>query len=123
MYLSQLAIKNFRQFGGDAADFKVEFHKGVTALVGENDAGKTAVIDAIRYALTTRDQEYLRLQPEDFHIAADGRQANEITLRVRISGLDESEKGAFAEYLTFESSRDRGYREVGGDSAIDGTVD
>ena len=51
MFLSQLTIKNFRQFGAQTPSFSIEFHKGVTALVGENDAGKTAVIDAIRYVL------------------------------------------------------------------------
>jgi hypothetical protein len=70
VYLSALKIQNFRQFQG----LSIQFNEGVTALVGENDAGKTAVIDAIRYVLQTGDSEYLRLQPEDFHIAEDGTQ-------------------------------------------------
>lgn len=102
MFLSQLTIKNFRQFGAQAPAFSIEFHEGVTALVGENDAGKTAVIDAIRHALMTRDMEFMRLQPEDFHIQTDGQQATEITILARLSGLTDSEKGAFAEYLTYE---------------------
>ena len=79
MYLSELKIKNFRQFGAGEPVFSVQFHEGVTALVGENDAGKTAVIDAIRHVLLTRDMEFMRLQIEDFHIQADGQQAAEIT--------------------------------------------
>ncbi len=105
MFLSQLTIKNFRQFGAQTPAFSIAFHEGVTALVGENDAGKTAVIDAIRYALTTRDMEFLRLQPEDFHIQTDGQQATEITILARLSGLTDSEKGAFAEYLTYEGTQ------------------
>ena len=62
MYLSELKIKNFRQFGAGEPVFSVQFHEGVTALVGENDAGKTAVIDAIRHVLLTRDMEFMRLQ-------------------------------------------------------------
>lgn len=85
--------------------FSIDFHKGVTALVGENDAGKTAVIDAIRHSLMTRDMEFMRLQPEDFHIQTDGQQAAEITIRARLSGLTDSEKGAFAEYLTYEGAQ------------------
>lgn len=104
MYLSQLTIKGFRQFGADDPVFSINFHKGVTALVGENDAGKTAVIDAIRHALMTRDMEFMRLQPEDFHIRADGQQAAEITISARLSELADSEKGAFAEYLTYEGA-------------------
>jgi putative ATP-dependent endonuclease of the OLD family len=104
MFLSQLTIKNFRQFGADEPVFSVDFREGVTALVGENDSGKTAVIDAIRHALMTRDMEFMRVQPEDFHIGADGKQAAEITIRARLSGLTDSEKGAFAEYLTYEGA-------------------
>lgn len=105
MFLSQLTIKNFRQFGAPDPIFSIEFHEGVTALVGENDAGKTAVIDAIRHALMTRDMEFMRLQPEDFHMQTDGQQAAEITIRARLSGLTDSEKGAFAEYLTYEGAQ------------------
>jgi len=102
MYLSELRIRNFRQFGSVEPTLSIKFNKGVTALVGENDAGKTAVIDAIRYVLQTRDMEFMRLQLEDFHIDAKGIQANEITICCKLSGITLQEKGAFAEYLTFE---------------------
>jgi putative ATP-dependent endonuclease of the OLD family len=62
MYLSELRVKNFRQFGAIEPLFSIQFHEGVTALVGENDAGKTAVIDAIRHVLLTRDMEFMRLR-------------------------------------------------------------
>lgn len=96
MYLSQLKIKNFRQFDADDPVFSVQFNEGVTAIIGENDAGKTAVIDAIRHVLMTRDMEFTRLQAEDFHIHADGQQATEITICCKLSGLPTPEKGAFA---------------------------
>lgn len=104
MHLSRLRIKNFRQFGDEKPEFSIDFHEGVTALIGENDAGKTAVIDAIRHALLTRDMEFMRLQPEDFHFRADGKQTAEITILARLSGLTDSEKGAFAEHLTYEGA-------------------
>ncbi len=50
MYLSSLCIRNFRQFGDGDAALDISFNGGVTALVGRNDCGKTAVIDAIRYS-------------------------------------------------------------------------
>ena len=105
MFLSRLTIRNFRQFGGEDPAFSIDFHEGVTALIGENDSGKTAVIDAIRHALTTRDMEFMRIQPEDFHIRADGQQTAEITICARLSGLTDVEKGAFAEYLTYEGAQ------------------
>lgn len=109
MYLSALKIENFRQFGHDNHALNIQFNEGVTALVGENDAGKTAVIDAIRYVLQTRDAEYLRLQIEDFHIANDGTQAETITLRCTLEGLSVAELGAFAEYVTYTGGVGRLY--------------
>lgn len=109
VYLSALKIENFRQFGQGGHALNIQFNEGVTALVGENDAGKTAVIDAIRYVLQTRDAEYLRLQIEDFHIANDGTQAEAITLRCTLEGLGPTELGAFAEYVTYKGGVGRLY--------------
>ena len=67
MYLSNLTVRNFRQFGDGDAALDIAFNSDVTALVGRNDSGKSTVIDAIRYALLTRDQDFIRVQPEDFH--------------------------------------------------------
>ncbi|MEE4944071.1 AAA family ATPase [Pseudomonas alliivorans] len=47
MYLSALKIQNFRQFGSESNSLVIQFNKGVTALVGENDAGKSSVIDPL----------------------------------------------------------------------------
>ncbi len=101
MYLSALSIRNFRQFGDLTPGFVIHFNEGVTALIGENDAGKTAVIDAIRYVLQTRDSDFLRLQLEDFHVTGNGEPATDITLVCTLSGLSTLELGAFAEYVTF----------------------
>jgi putative ATP-dependent endonuclease of OLD family len=101
MFLSHLTLCNFRQFGGDNKKLELSLSPGVTALVGRNDSGKSAVIDAIRYALLTRDQNYIRVQPEDFHIDELGNQSDEIIIRCRMSNLNDDEKGAFAEYLTY----------------------
>jgi putative ATP-dependent endonuclease of OLD family len=43
-------------------------HKGINVLAGENDSGKTAVIDAIRLVLGTTSQDYLRVDDDDFHV-------------------------------------------------------
>ena len=40
MYLSALKVQSFRQLGADTNSLLIKFNKGVTALVGENDAGK-----------------------------------------------------------------------------------
>ena len=104
MYLSSLSIRNFRQFGDGEAALDITFNSGVTALVGRNDCGKSAVIDAVRYVLLTRDQDFVRVQPEDFHLDRAGQHAAEISLRCKLSGLDDDEKGAFAEFLSYDGA-------------------
>lgn len=101
MYLSALKVQNFRQFGAEPNHLFIEFNKGVTALVGENDAGKSSVIDALRFVLQTRDGEYVRLQPEDFHIPAEGPQATQITIVAKLADLSVADQGALSEYVTF----------------------
>ena len=44
MRLLNLNIRNFRKI----KDLTVTFPKGLTLIVGENNAGKTAIIDALR---------------------------------------------------------------------------
>lgn len=98
MYLSQLKIENFRQFGPNG--MIVDFQPGVVALAGPNDSGKSAIIDAIRYVLTTKDQEFISVQPEDFHVSKTGKISDEITLTCTFSGLSKADHSAFLEYLT-----------------------
>ncbi|WP_448110823.1 ATP-dependent nuclease [Pseudomonas lini] len=100
MYLSALKVQNFRQFGADPNGLFIEFNKGVTALLGENDAGKSSVIDTLRFVLQTRDGEYVRLQPEDFHIPDEGPQASQITIVAKFADLSVADQGALSEYVT-----------------------
>jgi putative ATP-dependent endonuclease of OLD family len=62
MYLKELQLTNFRKF----ESLKITFQKGLNVLVGENDSGKTAIVDAIRYILNTKSFETIRCEPRDF---------------------------------------------------------
>ena len=102
MYISEIRIENFRCFGAGDNRLTLPLKVGLTALVGENDTGKTAVIDALRFVFGTRDQEYFRVQESDFHCSpGDGERRKEINIRCRLEGLTDRDKGAFAEYLTY----------------------
>ena len=48
MHLSQLQLTNFRSFAGE----QVSFERRLTVLVGENNGGKSNLIDAIRLLST-----------------------------------------------------------------------
>lgn len=107
MYLSEIRIDNFRSFGTGERAFNLSLKPGLTALVGENDAGKTAVIDALRYVLGTRDQEQFRVDESDFHRSLEGDQADQITIRLVFRDLTKADRGAFVEYLTYEEVEKR----------------
>jgi putative ATP-dependent endonuclease of OLD family len=102
MFLAELRIENFRIFGEGEHALLLSFKAGVTALVGENDTGKTAIMDAIRFAFGTRDQEYMRVEESDFHQPPDGSaRKNAIRIRCRFAELSPSDILAFPEYLTY----------------------
>ncbi len=61
MYLSILRLWNFRKYcagAGNEPGVEVHFQDGVNVLIGENDSGKTAIVDAIRYVLRTQRRVY-----------------------------------------------------------------
>ena len=101
MFLAALKLENFRIFGEGDKALILELRPGLTALVGENDAGKTAIVDALRLLLGTRDQEAYRVGDIDFHQPSDGERTNEIRITGLFDGLTLSDRAAFAEYLTY----------------------
>lgn len=101
MYLSKITIENFRCFGEATNRLELPLRPGLTALVGENDTGKTAVIDALRFVLGTRDQEWYRLEDTDFY---RGTTSREIRIICSFEGLAARDKKAFVEYLTYDES-------------------
>jgi putative ATP-dependent endonuclease of the OLD family len=96
MHLSKLVVENFRCFGEADDRLELLLKPGLTALVGENEAGKTALIDAIRIALGTSDQQWYRIEDSDFH-----QGSKEIRIVCQFSGLDDLDRRAFVEYLTY----------------------
>ncbi|MGI3060645.1 AAA family ATPase [Vibrio alginolyticus] len=93
MYLSSVTAENFRGFEST----QVTLNKGLNLLVGENDAGKTSLIDAVRLVLDTNSAEWVRVKFSDFRSGT-----SKLKIRLKFCGLSERDGGAFAEYLTFE---------------------
>ena len=79
MIVSELKLYDFRQFHTEygVPGLSVSFHKGLNALIGENDSGKTAVIDALKLVLLTQSNDYVRPSEEDFYLGADNQYVDE----------------------------------------------
>lgn len=103
MYLSDLFIENFRIFGSEAEGkhLRMKLRSGLNVLAGENDSGKTAVVDAFRHILWTTSFEYHRLTEDDFHVSSEGR-ANSLRVSCVFSGLLEREAARFLEWLSVD---------------------
>lgn len=101
MHLSNLRVENFRIFGSaaDGKHLNLYLLPGLNLIVGENDAGKTAIMDALRLALGTTSHEYLRINEDDFHIDAHGR-ATHLTITCTFAGLTPDEEARYLEHLT-----------------------
>lgn len=71
MYLKKIVIKNFRVF--DENGIELIFNRGVNAIIGENNSGKSSVIDAIRLAYSAVVyRKDIFFYKSDFHINEDG---------------------------------------------------
>ncbi|WP_368563502.1 ATP-dependent endonuclease [Pseudoxanthomonas sp. UTMC 1351] len=91
MYLAKLSISNFRKLG----IAELSFQEGLNVLVGANNVGKTAVIDALRALLAGHDEPYPRLGIEDVHQPKGGIAAGGITFQYVFRGLDLDDEADF----------------------------
>ena len=120
MYIYKLAIKNFRTFGADGVSFL--FNKGINVVIGENNSGKSAVIDAIRLAFSSVSyKKEIYFNKTDFHISYDGQKATSANIDIYLKDVpknlieiwdpEEPECGEFHVSFTLEKTPS-GYERV-----------
>ncbi len=103
MHLANLKLWNFRKYGSTGAlnienpNLNLNFHNGLNVLIGENDSGKTAIIDAIKLVLKTHSYEFIKISKEDFFKGAD-----EFRIELVFKDFTNEEAGHFAEWLSYE---------------------
>ncbi len=98
MHLSLVEIENYRIFGEGSDKLNLQLQSGLNLIVGENNSGKSAIMDALRLLLGTRDQEFLRVTPQDFHVR-NGQPATRFSIRCTFDDLDDDEAAMFLEWL------------------------
>jgi putative ATP-dependent endonuclease of the OLD family len=106
MYLAELKIWNFRKYGGTFVDDEpsliVNFKRGLNLLVGENDCGKTTIIDAIKHLLGTQSFDFNRIDEDDFYVSEPGVRAKHLKIEGKFKALSDEESGRFLEWITFD---------------------
>lgn len=114
MYLSEVNIWNFRKYGHTHIDnekpsLNVKFKTGLNLLVGENDSGKTAIVDAIKYVLGTQSYDNNRLEENDFYCHKEGneiKRSQELKIECVFSGFETKEAAKFIEWINLNEKNE-----------------
>ncbi|MEI6897634.1 MAG: AAA family ATPase [Psychromonas sp.] len=102
MYLGELHLNNFRKY----ENLTVKFKEGLNVLIGENDSGKTGIVDAIRYLLNTKSFESIRYSSTDFFQNSEtATRADSFSIVGIFKGFDDSEAANFLEWGYFDSNK------------------
>lgn len=91
MYLAELTIKNFRKL----REATLKFQPGLNVLVGPNNAGKSAVIDALRTLLAGHEETYPRFDGSDRHRPHEGDPTGDISFHFVFRDLSLEDEADF----------------------------
>lgn len=91
MYLATLSIANFRKL----KEVQIQFQPGLNIIVGANNVGKTAVVDALRALLAGHDEPPPRLDTDDLHRPKEGDPAGDITFHYVFRDLAPDDEADF----------------------------
>lgn len=106
MHISKLHICNFRCI----EDLELSFDSGLNVIIGENNTGKTAILDALRLVLSRGDERRnIWISEDDFHIDSTGKHASSIEIDIVFCDPSVQQQAAFIELL---SIRDDGCSEL-----------
>ncbi len=86
MYLRKIKITNFRGF--DERGIEAIFKDGVNAIIGENNNGKSSLIDAIRIAFSTLNyQNEIYFNLSDLHVNLSGIRADSAQIDIYLEDV------------------------------------
>jgi putative ATP-dependent endonuclease of OLD family len=98
MYLRMLKAQGFKCFDNT---FEIEFTDGLNVIVGENGAGKTAIISSIRQLFQDSESGRYSISSDDFFnpFITGGKAALSFSISADFDGLDETAKVAFLPWV------------------------
>lgn len=109
MILKTIKIWNYRSIGtgeNNQPGLEVEFDPRLNLLIGANDSGKTAIIDAIRLCLGTQTFDQMRVDVEDFYQDSKTKQrATEFKIECWFTDFSDEEAGQFLEWINLTEDK------------------
>ena len=97
MYLASLEINAFRGIESLTARFTA----GLNVILGENNTGKTAILDAVRLVLGAgAERREMYCTEDDLYRDQAGHRAQRFELHATFKGLSSEEQGGFSACLT-----------------------
>ncbi|MDW8682643.1 AAA family ATPase [Streptococcus suis] len=103
MFLEKVEYWDFRKYksNDDSPGLIVKLQKGMNLIVGENDAGKTAIIDGIKLLLGTLSDDYDRISNTDFYTHDGKTFSEELKIVGYFTDLSDEEAAKFLEWISF----------------------
>lgn len=105
MYISNIKLWNFRKFGTHSKfdinkpNINLDLNHGLNVLIGENDSGKSSLVDAIKLTLRTHSFEWVRVEDKDFY-----NETTRFRIEIIFEGLTPEEAKNFTEWLGWTGS-------------------
>jgi putative ATP-dependent endonuclease of the OLD family len=100
MWISNVSIENFRK-ASDGQPITITFCKGLNLLIGENNVGKTCVVEAIALTLGYGNPDRsVFLKEQDF---SDPNKP--LTVTLEFEGMTEDQEAAFLQALVLEEGK------------------
>lgn len=114
MNLKRIRIWNFRCIGtsdnfssirDDNPGIDIKLNPHVNVLIGANDSGKTAIVDAVKIILGTQTYDPIRLTDEDFYQSSQNRRS-ELKIECLFSDFSPNEAGQFLEWIAINDNNE-----------------
>lgn len=88
MYISNLSVRNFRNF----RNVSLQFQKGVNTLIGENGSGKTNLLYALRLLIDENLPRRTYFNESDFNRSIGSWKGHWIIIQIQFNELDADEE-------------------------------
>lgn len=99
MYITNIKIKNFRAI----ENLELNLNSGLNVIIGENNSGKTSIIDLLRLVFDKGNYpNEIYWKETDFRVADSSNEFNQIEFDIKFKPDDEKECFCFNELHTIE---------------------